>query len=154
MSCLILGGIYWHGCNIRSGAYKGQVGGRWWWGWEGGNRASVRKKHPEAQLFAKEATTSVTNHNRRQSECVGDDLGPCHPIKTPSGGPSLSVLAFQCFAWPQKKPCGKADLVTSCYLITVFWIVYECIYDMEQQNAVHTWLVFSNLVTCMYLLSP
>ena len=27
LSCLIWGGLYWHGCNIRSDAYKERVGG-------------------------------------------------------------------------------------------------------------------------------
>ena len=29
LSCLILGAFYWHGCNIRSGTYKGMGGWRW-----------------------------------------------------------------------------------------------------------------------------
>ena len=49
LSCLILGDFYWHGCNIRSGTYKGWVGG-------GGGRVATRlqleKRHPEALLAA------------------------------------------------------------------------------------------------------
>ena len=46
LSYLIWGGFYWHSSNIRSGTYKGWVGSGRWWGKEGGDRASVRKKTP------------------------------------------------------------------------------------------------------------
>ena len=59
-----------HGCNIRIGTYKGRVNGGKGWEQEGGNRALVRKKTPRGtpmylQPYDKQATTPVTNHNRR-----------------------------------------------------------------------------------------
>ena len=37
----------------------------------------------------------------------------------------------------KKKLCGKGDLATSCYFYHYVSIVYEYIYDVEQQNVFH-----------------
>ena len=125
LSCLILGGFYWHGCSIRSG-------GMWW-----GQQGSSQKK--DTQRLPKQATKQVTNPNKpphRSQATTVDEPNVQKTIRVhavllkPLRGPSPSVLAFQCFAWPRKiNRLGDLLLFYHCVLI-----VYEYIYDMEQQN--------------------
>ena len=75
------------------------------------------QRHPQLKPYTKHATTPVTNHNRRQSLCVGDEVGPCCLITCIS--PTICT-GFSVFCMVKKKVCGKADLVTSCYVATVF----------------------------------
>ena len=130
--CLILGGFYWH--NIRSGTYKGQVDGRRWWEWEGGNRASVRKKTPRG--------TSSSNKPPHQSQTTTE--GKANMQKTiwvpaillkPPRGLSPSASAFQCFAWPRKS-CVEKQTWPPLVILLLCLIVYEYIYNMEQQKCI------------------
>ena len=110
LSCLILGGFYWHGCNIRSVTYKGRVGGGRRRGWEGGNRSSVKQKTPRGTS----SCSHMPNKPPQQSQTTTED--EANPKETmwahaillkPPRGPSPSVLAFQWFAWPRKSRVEK-----------------------------------------------
>ena len=130
LSCLILGGFYWHGCNIRSGAYKGWVGGGRQWGWEGGNKSSVRKKilrgtpssgHIPNKLPHQPQTTTEDEANMQEMIQV-------HAVLLgPPKDPSLSVLAFQWFAWPSKAVWkSRPGHLLLCYHCVL--VVYEYVY--------------------------
>ena len=98
LPCLILGGFYWHGCNIRSGTYKEWVGGR--------RMVAIEKRHPEASLAPPICQTSHHTSHKPQQMRLTRSLTVC--------------TGFSVFHMDKKKPSGKADLATSFYFISVF----------------------------------
>ena len=75
--------------------------------------------------------SQTTIEDEANNNYVGDDVGPCQPITDP---PEVLHRLYWLFSvlHGEEKLRGKADLATSCCVVTVFCIVYECIYDMEQ----------------------
>ena len=133
-----MGGFYWHSCNIKSGAYKGSAGGS-------GRVATgpQLEKTPRgipsySHMPNKPSHQSQTTRRHPESQTTTEDEANAwetiwvHAIllKSPPQRSLTICTGFSVFHMAKKMLCGK-------HLITVFWIVYKCIYDMEQQNAFH-----------------
>ena len=94
LPCLILGGIYWHCSNVKSGAY---VYGKGWVEWDvevdGINRYPVGEKTPRGTLalLPKQVTTPCINYIIRQGQHLGDTLYPYKPIEFPRGTNTLDM---------------------------------------------------------------
>ena len=117
-------------------------------GWEGDDRASVRKKThrgtPSCIHISTSHHTSHKNYNR------GDDLGPCHPINAPPEVPHhlywlFSVLHGQEKAVWKSRP-GHLLLFYHCVLNSI-WMYLWCGATKCISLVVQTWSVFPNLVT-------
>ena len=74
--------------------------------------------------------------------------GKCFGSMSPPRGPTSSVLASQCFAWPWKSHVEKRLGHLFLFYHSVL-IVHECIYDIKSISLVLKWSVFPNLVDWM-----
>ena len=102
--------------------------------WVVGTGIQLEKRHPEPpQAPAISQTSHHISHKPQQMKLMCRRQSG---FMLPPRSPSPPVLAFQCFAWP-----GKAVWKSRPGHLLLFYhsvlIVYECIYDMEQQNAFH-----------------
>ena len=88
------------------------------------SRASVRKRHPEAPLAqAISQTNHHTSHKPQQKmKLMCRRRSGFMPSYIRAFQRSLTICTgFSVLCMAKKKPCGKADLATSCYVITVLW---------------------------------
>ena len=139
-----LGGFYWHSCNIKSGVYKGRVGGRVV------TVLQLDKRHPEAPLVTAICQTSHHTSYKPQQKTKLMCSRWSGLLK-----PQFLHHLYWLFSvlYGQDKVVWKtrsANLLLShhCVLISI-WIsiiwTTKCI-----SLVVHASLVFSNLVTYVW----